>query len=69
MKIKKWYILLAIVLSLGVAGSGVAADCMALKKALKQERNMKKKREMLTGAVMQCPEDPELNYKYALREP
>ena len=66
MKIKKCHILLAIVLSLSMAGSGVAADCMAVKKALKQERNLKKKRKMLNDAIVQCPDDPVINYKYAL---
>jgi outer membrane protein OmpA-like peptidoglycan-associated protein len=66
MNIKVWHVFLAIVLCLSVVGSGVAADCGAIKKALKQERSLKKKRNMVTDAIMQCPEDPAINYKYAL---
>jgi|GEM_PF-1174420 len=66
MKIKVWYVFLAIVLCLTVAGSGYAADCNAIKKALKQEHDVKKKRKILGDAIVQCPNDPDINYKYAL---
>jgi len=53
-------------LSLCVASPSLAADCKSLKKALKAERNLKQKRKMLGNLIIQCPEDPVINYKYAL---
>lgn len=44
----------------------MAADCNSLKKGLKQETNLKKKRKMLGVLIAQCPDDPMVNYKYAL---
>ncbi|MEN8190235.1 MAG: OmpA family protein [Thermodesulfobacteriota bacterium] len=42
------------------------ADCQAIKKSLKAERNLKKKRELLGKAIVQCPDDAVLNFKYGL---
>ena len=61
-----WHILLALVISACVAAPSVAADCKSLKMVLKAERNLKKKRKMLGNLIIQCPEDPVVNYKYAL---
>jgi tetratricopeptide (TPR) repeat protein len=66
MKTKKWHIFLVLCICLGMSSPGFAVDCNAVKKALKQERNLKKKRKMLADAVIQCPNDPIINYKYAL---
>jgi tetratricopeptide (TPR) repeat protein len=66
MKTKKVHFLLVIFLCLTLAGPAFAADCMVIKKALQQERDLKKKRKMLNDAIIQCPEDPVINYKYAL---
>ncbi|MEN8200124.1 MAG: tetratricopeptide repeat protein [Thermodesulfobacteriota bacterium] len=67
MKSKLWCTFLAIVVGLMSVGShSFAADCMALKKTIKMERDLKKKRKMISEAIIQCPEDPVFNYKYAL---
>ena len=66
MKIKTIHCVLVIFLCLTVTGPAFAADCMAIKKALKQERDIKKKRKMVVDAIAQCPDDPHINYKYAL---
>jgi tetratricopeptide (TPR) repeat protein len=39
---------------------------MVLKQAVKKERNLKKKRVMISEAIVVCPEDPVFNYKYGL---
>jgi len=61
-----WQICLVFILCLCVGSPLLAADCQKLKKALKMERNLKTKRKMLSDAIVQCPDDPILNYKYAL---
>lgn len=66
MKKNIWHILFALMVSVCVAAPSVAADCNSLKKALKNERNLKKKRKLLGNLIIQCPEDPMVNYKYAL---
>lgn len=66
MKIKVWHIFLAILLCLSLTGPAFAVDCSVIKKALKDELNVKKKRKMLEDAIVQCPDDPVINYKYAL---
>lgn len=66
MKTKIIYCVLVIFLCLTLTDQAFSADCTAIKKALKQERNIKKKREMVVDAIAQCPEDPHLNYKYGL---
>lgn len=60
--------LLAVVMLLGLiaADRACAANCKEIKQALQKERNLKKKRAMLADAILQCPEDPVLNYKYGL---
>ena len=65
-KIINWYVCLVICSCLTIAAPGFAADCMTLKKSLKAERNFKKKREILSSAIIQCPDDPIINYKYGL---
>ncbi|MEN8200268.1 MAG: tetratricopeptide repeat protein [Thermodesulfobacteriota bacterium] len=57
---------MAFVVGLHVGGNALAADCMAIKKKIKAEKSMKVKRQMITEAIIQCPEDPMLNYKYGL---
>jgi len=61
-----WHVLFVLILSVCVAAPSMAADCKSLKKALKAERNMKQKRKLLSNLIIQCPEDPMVNYKYAL---
>lgn len=39
-----------------------AADCDALKKQIKQERSLLKKRALLNGALETCPQDAEVHY-------
>ena len=59
-------IIFVLFLSVFIAAPSLAADCQSLKKALKTERNLKQKRKMLSNLIIQCPEDPVINYKYAL---
>lgn len=67
-KMKKniWHILIALIISVCVAAPSMAVDCKALKNTLKTERDLKKKRQLLGNLIIQCPEDPQVNYKYAL---
>jgi len=60
MKITIWHIFLATFLCLSIAGSGVAADCDAVKKGLKQERNMKKSGSCLPMPLLNAPVTPRL---------
>jgi len=66
MKKNIWHILFALMISVCVAAPSMAADCKALKKTLQAERNLKKKRKLLGNLIIQCPDDPQVNYKYAL---
>ncbi len=66
MKIKYWHVLLAIIPFLLTGTPSFAADCKAIKKAIPAEKNLKKRRVLVADAVIQCPEDPVLNYKYGL---
>ena len=66
MKKNIWFVLIAFSLSIFVTAPSHAADCNSLKKAVKAERNLKKKRKLLSNLIIQCPEDPQVNYKYAL---
>lgn len=66
MKIKYWYVLLAITPFFLAATHSFAADCQALKKAIAAEKNLKKRRVLVADSIVQCPEDPVLNYKYGL---
>lgn len=59
-------LLLALFLCFCLATPLVAADCMAIKKAMKMEKSLKKKRAMLADAIVQCPNDPAINFKYGL---
>ncbi len=61
-----WHILFALLLSVCVAAPSLAAECETLKKAMKAERNLKQKRKLLSNLIIQCPEDAQVNYKYAL---
>ncbi len=66
MKNKSWYVLLAIIVSLSITSHSFAADCAAVKKGIKAESNLKLRRKLVAEAIVQCPEDPHLNYKYGL---
>jgi len=66
MKKTIWHVLFAFIFSIIVATPSLAADCKNLKKAVKAERNLKKKRKLLSNLIIQCPEDAQVNYKYAL---
>ncbi len=61
-----WCCLLLVSLGLYLALPSLAADCKSLKKGLELERNVKKKRQMLKDLIVECPDDPTINYKYAL---
>jgi len=66
MNIKIWSGFLVTCLCLTIASPVLSADCTALKKAFKQERNLKQRRILIADAVSQCPDDPDINYKYGL---
>jgi tetratricopeptide (TPR) repeat protein len=67
MKAKKWHVFFVICIYFAVCSApALAADCQALKKGFKAELNLKKRRKLVADAVVQCPNDPMINYKYAL---
>ncbi len=66
MKKNIWYVLFAFFFGTFATAPSFAVDCNSLKKAVKAERNLKKKRKFLSNLIIQCPEDPQVNYKYAL---
>lgn len=66
MKKKSWYVVLLVIPFLLSGSPSFGVDCNALKKAIPQEKNLKKRRQLVADAVKQCPEDPMLNYKAGL---
>ncbi|MCF8057581.1 MAG: tetratricopeptide repeat protein [Desulfocapsa sp.] len=66
MKIKSWYLLLLIIPFLIPGTPALAVDCKAIKKSIPAEKDLRKRRALITEAVKKCPEDPLLNYKYGL---
>lgn len=58
-------ITLTALLLFSVAGQAVAADCLAIRKKIKQETNLLKKRELITQGLTDCPNDPVINLNYA----
>ena len=66
MKRYKWLVMFVVFLCLNVAGSALAANCSEIKKNLQQERNLQKKRKLIGDAIVQCPQDPVINFSYAL---
>jgi len=61
-----WVVVLSLFISLSLGTSVLAADCLAIRKGIQAEKNLKKRRELVAQAILQCPEDPMLNYKYGL---
>lgn len=61
-----WYILGLLFISLTLAAPSWAAECQAIRKEIKAEKNLAKRRKLVAAAILQCPEDPVLNYKYGL---
>ncbi len=47
------------------AGQGFAADCLAIRKKIKQETDLIKRRELISQGLTDCPNDPVINFKYA----
>lgn len=43
----------------------MAADCLAIRKKIKQETDLLKRREMIKQGLTNCPNDPVINFKYA----
>jgi len=66
MKVRIFYLFFVFILCCGFAVPAMSADCQGIKKGLRKERNLKKKRKMLADAIIQCPDDAGINYKYAL---
>ncbi len=56
---------LALVILILPAVAAAEANCTSLKEQLHKERNLLKKRQMLTQAIASCPADAELHYMYA----
>ncbi len=63
---KIWHIIFVLFICICVVTPSMAADCQSKKKALKLERDLKKKRKMLAMLIVECPDDAMVNYKYAL---
>ena len=61
-----WYIFLSLFISLSLATPVLAADCQAIRKGIQAEKNLAKRRKLVAAAIIQCPDDPMLNYKYGL---
>ncbi len=58
--------LLSLLVCLMVSTPVLAVDCNAIKKGIQAEKDLKKRRVKVAEAIVQCPEDPMLNYKYGL---
>ena len=56
---------LALVILILPTVAAAEANCTSLKEQLHKERNLLKKRHMLTQAIASCPADTELHYMYA----
>jgi len=56
---------LALVILILPTVAAAEANCTSLKEQLHKERNLLKKRHMLTQAIASCPADAELHYMYA----
>lgn len=56
---------LSTLLLLSFTGAAVAADCLAIRKKIKQETDLLKRREMISQGLTNCPNDPVINFKYA----
>ncbi|MBU0944021.1 MAG: tetratricopeptide repeat protein [Proteobacteria bacterium] len=61
-----WSIFLSLVISLSLVTPVLAVDCQAIKKGIQAEKNLAKRRVLVADAILQCPDDPVLNYKYGL---
>lgn len=61
-----WCFFLSLFISLSICTSALGADCQAIKKGIQAEKNLAKRRKLVADAIVQCPEDPVLNYKYGL---
>lgn len=61
-------LLFIMTLILGLGSSVIAADCEAVHKAFQQEHNPQKRRKLIAAAILKCPNDPIVNYKYGLSQ-
>lgn len=61
-----WYIFLSLFVSLTIGTPVLAADCQAIRSGIQAEKDLAKRRKLVADAILQCPEDPVLNYKYGL---
>ncbi len=66
MKSRCWIVFLSLFTCLNMSTPVLGADCDAIRKAIKAEKNLKERRKKVANAILQCPEDPILNYKYGL---
>lgn len=60
-----WLPIATLILSLALPSLVAAAQCDDLKKKIKRERNLLKKRTLLNGALETCPQDAEVHYMCA----
>lgn len=52
-------------LLLAIASPAVAADCLAIRKKIKQERDLFQKRELTKQGLQDCPNDAVINFTFA----
>lgn len=60
-----WLVLTSILFCFTVPSLVSAADCDGIKKQIKKERNLLKKRKLLNAALEACPQDAEVHYMCA----
>ena len=56
---------LAILALFSLTSIAGAADCLAIRKKIKQETDILKRRELIRDGLTNCPNDPVINFKYA----
>jgi len=60
-----WLVIVSILFCFTVPSLVTAADCDNIKKQIKKERNLLKKRKLLNSALKTCPQDAEVHYMCA----
>lgn len=60
-----WSLTLITLILFSFATIAGAADCLAIRKKIKQEADILKRRELISQGLTNCPNDPVINFKYA----
>lgn len=60
-----WLVIVSILICFTVPSLVTAADCDSIKKQIKKERNLLKKRKLLNDALKTCSQDAEVHYMCA----